>query len=156
MHKLQHGSLHQLQQGCHRVVLVRKAQVEVCKLGVCLQQSLHECSKFSSHLHVHRRGRRAIAMESGAMNNFHVIVKQTTKFIGRKADEFLEWDFKLCASLSVYNKAIFNVLQRKERPLEFYTDQETTRATWDAANQDLYSVLFFTTASSAFSVVWRL
>ena len=34
------------------------------------------------------------------MNNFHVIVKQTTKFIGRKADEVLEWDFKLCASLN--------------------------------------------------------
>ena len=35
------------------------------------------------------------------------------------------------------------------------SDLETTRATWDAANQDLYSVLFFTTAGSTFSVVWR-
>ena len=31
----------------------------------------------------------------------------------------------------------------------------TTRATWDAANHDLYSALFFTTAGSAFSVVRR-
>ena len=59
------------------------------------------------------------------------------------------------ASLSVYNKTTFNVLQRQERPSEFDADQEITRATWDAANQDLYSVLFFTTAGSAFSVVRR-
>ena len=49
-------------------------------------------------------------MESGAVNNFHVIVKQITKFGGRRADEFMEWDSKLRASLSVYNKTIFNVL----------------------------------------------
>ena len=94
-------------------------------------------------------------MKSGAVNNFHVIVKQVTKVDGRKADEFLEWDPKLCARLRVYNKTIFNVFQEQERPSEFDADQETTRMTWDAANQNLYSVLFFTTASSAFSVVRR-
>ena len=76
-------------------------------------------------------------MGPGAVNNFHVIVKHITKFDGRRVDEFLEWDFKLGASLSVYNKTIFNVLQGKERPSEFDTDQETTLATWEAANQDL-------------------
>ena len=40
-------------------------------------------------------------MESGDVNNFHVIVKQITRFDGRRADEFLEWDSKLRASLSV-------------------------------------------------------
>ena len=94
-------------------------------------------------------------MESDAVNNFHVIVKQITNFDGRRADEFLKWDSKLCTSLRVYNETIFNVLQGQERPSKFDADQETTRATWDAANQDLYSVLSFTTASSAFSVVWR-
>ena len=63
------------------------------------------------------------------MNNFHVIVKQITKFNGRKVDEFLEWDSKLHTSLSVYNNTIFNVLRGQERPSEFYADQETTRAT---------------------------
>ena len=29
-------------------------------------------------------------MECGAVNSFHVIVKQTTKFDGRRVDEFLE------------------------------------------------------------------
>ena len=41
------------------------------------------------------------------------------------------------------NKTISNVLQGQERPSEFDADQETTRATWTAANQDLYSVLFW-------------
>ena len=94
-------------------------------------------------------------MKSGAVNSFHVIVKQLTKFDCRRADEFLERDSKLRANLSVYNKTTFNVLQRQERPSEFDADQETTRATWDAANQDPYSVIFFTTAGSAFSVVRR-
>ena len=73
-------------------------------------------------------------MESGAVNNFHVIVKQITKFDGRRANEFLEWDSKLRASLGAYNKPLFNVLQGQKRPSEFDADQETTRATWGAAN----------------------
>ena len=89
LHKLQHASLHQLQQERHRVVFARKVQAELCKLGVCLQQSLHEeCSKFTSHLHVRRWGRRAIAMEYGSVNNLLVIVKQITKFDGRRAECF--------------------------------------------------------------------
>ena len=67
-------------------------------------------------------------MESGAVNNFHVIVKQITKFDGKRADEFLKWDSKLRSNLSVY-KTIFNVLQGQERPSEFDADQETTRVT---------------------------
>ena len=56
-------------------------------------------------------------MESGALKNFHVIVKQITKFDGRKAEEFLEWDSKLCVSLSVNNRTIFKILQEQERRL---------------------------------------
>ena len=37
-------------------------------------------------------------MEFGAVNNFHVIVKQINNFDGRETDEFLEWHSKLCAS----------------------------------------------------------
>ena len=94
-------------------------------------------------------------MDSGAVSNFHMIVKQITKFDGRRADDFLEWGFKLRASLSVYNKTISNALQGQERPSEFDADQETICATWDAANQDLYSMLFLTTTGSAFSMVRR-
>ena len=49
-------------------------------------------------------------MGSGAVNNFHVVVKQRTKFDGRIANEFLEWDSKFRTSLSVYNTTIFNFL----------------------------------------------
>ena len=51
-------------------------------------------------------------------------------------------------------KTTLNALQGQQRPSEFDADQEITRAVWDAANQGQY-VLFFTTAGSAFSVVWR-
>ena len=81
-------------------------------------------------------------MEFSAVNNFHVIVEQRTKFDGKRANEVLEWDSKLCASLSVYNKTILSVVQGQERQSEFDADQGTTRATLDAANLDLYSVLF--------------
>ena len=94
-------------------------------------------------------------MDSGAVSNFHMTVKQITEFDGRRADDFLEWDFKLCASLSVYNKTISNVLQGQKRPSELDADQETMRATWDAANQDLYSMLFSTPTGSAFFMVRR-
>ena len=53
----------------------------------------------------------------------------------------------------MYKKTILNVSPEQKRPSEFDADQETARATWDAANQDLYSALFFTIAGSAFSVV---
>ena len=89
------------------------------------------------------------------MNNFHVIVKQITKFDGRRADKFLECGSKLFSSLRVYNKTTFNVSQGQERPSEFDADQETTRVTWYSANQGLYSVLFFTRAGSALFVVRR-
>ena len=107
-------------------------------------------------------------MESGAVNNFHVIEKQINKFDGRRVDEFLEWDSKLRASLSVYNKTTFNATRQLSTPYKCRSGrqslmstrrllarpgQETTRATWDVPNQDLYSVLFSTTAGSAFSMV---
>ena len=66
-------------------------------------------------------------MESGAVNNFHVTVKQITKFYGKRANELLEWDPNLRASLSVYIKTIFNVLQGQEWPSEFDVVEETPR-----------------------------
>ena len=38
LYRLQHVSLHQLQQGRHRAVLAKTTQAELCKLGVCYQQ----------------------------------------------------------------------------------------------------------------------
>ena len=52
-------------------------------------------------------------MESGAVNNFDMIMKQIAKFDGRRADEILEWNSKFHASFSVYKKTTPNVLQTK-------------------------------------------
>ena len=49
----------------------------------------------------------------GTANNLHVVLKQISKFDGNKADDFLEWSSKLRASLSIYNRAIFNIMQRQ-------------------------------------------
>ena len=58
-------------------------------------------------------------------------------------------------SLSIYNRAIFNILQGQERPWETDDSQTTARAAWDAANQDLFSILLFSTGGPAFFVIWR-
>ena len=88
-------------------------------------------------------------------NNLHAVLKQILYFDGRKADDFLEWSSKLRASLSIYNRAIFNILQGQERPSETNDSQATARAAGDAVNHDLFSILLFSTGGSAFFVVRR-
>ena len=83
----------------------------------------------------------------------HVVLKQMTKFDGKKADDFLEWSSKLRACLSIYNRAIFNILQGKERPSDTDNSQAAARAACNAANQDLFSILLFSMGGSAFFVV---
>ena len=61
-------------------------------------------------------------------NNLHVVLKQISKFDGNKADDFLEWSSKLRASLSIYNRAIFNIMQRQERPSVTDDGEATSRA----------------------------
>ena len=85
----------------------------------------------------------------GVANNLYVVLKQISKFNGKKAGESLEWSSKLRASHSIYNKAIFNILQGQERSLGTDDSQATTRVAWDAANHDLFNVLFFSTGGSA-------
>ena len=90
-----------------------------------------------------------------ATNNLHVVLTQILKFDGKKADDFLSWSSKLRASLSIYTRAILNILQGQKRPSEIYDSQATARAACDAANQDVLSILFFSTGGSAFFVVRR-
>ena len=88
-------------------------------------------------------------------NNLHVVLKQTSKFDGNKTDDFLEWSSKLCASLSIYNRAIFTIMQGQERPSETDDTQATACAAWDVANQDRFSILLRSTDGSNFFVVRR-
>ena len=39
----------------------------------------------------------------GTTNNLHVVSKQSSKFDGKKADDFLDWSCKLRASFSIYD-----------------------------------------------------
>ena len=85
--------------------------------------------------------------------NVQQVVKQIFTFDGKKADDFLEWSFKLHASLSLYHKSTFNIVQRSQRPSGLDNDQVTAREAWDDANQTFYIIFFFTTSGPAFSVV---
>ena len=49
-------------------------------------------------------------------NNLQVVLKQISKFDGKKADDLLEWSLKVRASLSTCNRAIFNIMRGQERP----------------------------------------
>ena len=89
----------------------------------------------------------------GTANHLHVVLKQISKFDGRKGGDFLEWSSKLRASLSIYNKAIFNIFQGQERPPETDDGQAIARSAWGAVNHDLFSVLFVSTGGSAFVVL---
>ena len=85
--------------------------------------------------------------------NVQQVVKQIFTFDGKKANDFLEWSFKLRASLSLYHKFTFNIVQRSQRPSELDNDQVTAREAWDDATQTFYIIFFFTTSGPTFSVV---
>ena len=79
--------------------------------------------------------------------------KHVSKFDGKNADDFLEWSSKLCLSLSLYSKLIFEIVQGSQRPSDLDNDQATAREGWDDANHKLFNILYFTTSGPAFSVV---
>lgn len=47
----------------------------------------------------------------GAAKHLHIFLKKVSKFDAMKADEFLEWNPELRASLIIYNKVISIILQ---------------------------------------------
>ena len=88
--------------------------------------------------------------------NVQHVVKQVSKFDGKKANDFLEWSSKLRISLSLYRKPIFEIVQGLQRPSDLDNNQATSREGWDGANHNLFSIIFLTTSGPAFSVVRRL
>ena len=87
----------------------------------------------------------------GVANNLYVVLKQISKFNGKKAGESLEWSSKLRASHSIYNKAIFNILQVQERPSE--TDAGQPPPVRRGMPLNPFSVFFILTGGSAFFMV---
>ena len=86
-------------------------------------------------------------------DNVQHVVKQVSQFDVKNVDDFLEWSSKLCVSLSLYSKPIFEIVQRSQRPSRLDNDQVIAREGWDDANHNLFSTLYFTTSGPAFSVV---
>ena len=91
----------------------------------------------------------------GAANNLFVVLKQTSKLDEKKADGFRKGSSENRASLSMYSKAIFNILEGHKRPAAIDDGQATARAACDADNHDLFSVVLFSVGDSAFLVVRR-
>ena len=88
--------------------------------------------------------------------NVQHVVKQVSKFDGKKAKDFLEWSYKLRISLSLYSKPIFEIVQGLQRPSDLDNNQATSRDCWDDAYHNLFSIIFLTTSGPAFSAVRRL
>ena len=59
--------------------------------------------------------------------NVQHVVKPVSKFVGKNADDFLEWPFKLRVSLSLYSKPIFEIVQESQRPSDLNNDQVIAR-----------------------------
>lgn len=70
---------------------------------------------------------------NGIANNLGVVLKPLSKMDNKKADGFFESSFKLRASLSIYTRAIFNILPGQEQPSETDDSQATAGAAWYAA-----------------------
>ena len=87
--------------------------------------------------------------------NVQHVVKQVSKFDGQNADDFLEWSSKPRVSLSLCSKSVFEIVQGSQRPSGLDNNQVTARESWDDANHNLFSILFYTTSGPAFSVVRR-
>ena len=63
--------------------------------------------------------------------NVQHVVKPVSKFVGKNADDFLEWSFKLRVSLSLYSKPIFEIVQESQRPSDLNNDQVIAHEGWD-------------------------
>ena len=83
------------------------------------------------------------------------VVKEVSEFDVKNVDDFLERSSKLCVSLSLYSKLIFEIVPGSQRPLSLDNDQVTAREGWDDANHNLFSILSFMTSGPAFSAVRR-
>ena len=87
--------------------------------------------------------------------NFQVVVKNVHTFDVKNAADFLEWYEKIRISLNICDKAAFRVLQGAPVPSAATDTDGFKLAVWNAANEDLYNVLFSTTKGAACSVVRR-
>ena len=84
-------------------------------------------------------------------NSIQAILKFCPRFDGKYKAQCLEYKDRLCVVLSFHRQSVAAILQGDPKPTVAKT--YTAVATWERANEDLFSILFFTTERSANNVV---
>ena len=74
-------------------------------------------------------------------------------FDGKDKAQFLEYEDRLRVVLSFYRQSVAAILQGETKPT--VAQNFTAVASWERANENLFSILFFTTERSANNVVKR-
>ena len=75
------------------------------------------------------------------------------RFDGKDKAQFLEYKDRLRVVLSFYRQSVAVILQGETKPTA--AQNSTAVASWERANENLFSILFFTTERSANNVVKR-
>ena len=84
-------------------------------------------------------------------NNIQAMLKFCPHFDGKDKAHFFYYKVKLCVVLSFYRQSFAAILQGDPKPPA--AQNSTVVATWERANENLFSILFFTTERSANNVV---
>ena len=84
-------------------------------------------------------------------NNIQAMLKFCPHFDGKDKAHFFNYKDKLCVVLSFHRQSVAAILQGDPKPPA--AQNSTAVATWERANENLFSILFFTTERSANNVV---
>ena len=84
-------------------------------------------------------------------NNIQAMLKFCSHFDGKYKAHFLDYKDKLCVVLSFHRRSVAAILQSDPKPPA--AQNSTAVETWECANENLFSILFFTTECSANNVV---
>ena len=84
-------------------------------------------------------------------NNIQAMLKFCPHFDGKDKAHFLDYKDKLRVVLSFHRQSVAAILQGDLKPPD--AQISTAAATWERSNENLFSILFFTTERSANNVV---
>ena len=83
-------------------------------------------------------------------NNIQAMLKFCPRFDGKSKAKFLEYKGSLCVVLSFYRQRVTAILQGDPKTTGAQNKPAVT--TWEHANENLFSITFFTTERSANNV----
>ena len=85
------------------------------------------------------------------IDSIWAIVNFYPRFDGKTKTHFLEYKHKLRVSLSFHRQSVATILQGEPKPKT--AQNSPAVATWTRANENLFSILFFTTERSIHNIV---